>query len=63
MEWVRVEDRLPEYDTEFLVVNEAGHIRHMRFWALDAKMLLEMFMRERANCGRYTHWMPLPKLP
>jgi hypothetical protein len=64
MEWISVEDRLPEQDGKYLVYDfgsdagviyfEAGYwLEHDAYWGWTA-MTIQSYI---------THWMPLPKPP
>ena len=72
MEWISVEDRLPEDDELVLVfwLNEDGHYFDMDY--IEEKMWGDWFNRAEhlniagGNCSEdapYTHWMPLPEPP
>jgi hypothetical protein len=62
--WVSVEDRMPETQTEVMIVTRLG----ARFIAILMKLPTgDVFRLDRTarKCpvGNFTHWMPLPSPP
>jgi len=76
MEWISVEDRLPEVDQYVLVyaIERSSIVFKkeipVRFFAVDCLKVWndrkangkKMFFVDRFS-GKITHWMPLPKRP
>lgn len=68
MEWIKVEDRLPEFDAPILAVNIKSSIINILIATLvevrhgkDYKF--PRFTNEDCNTCEVTHWMPLPEPP
>jgi hypothetical protein len=59
MEWISVEDGLPDYDTNVLVYWLSGNQSVLFFWA-DKWDNLSIAM---GGDDHITHWMPLPEPP
>lgn len=54
--WIRVEDDLPEKDTEVMVYDKGGLFGLAYYDSAGT-------WHSYATCYRITHWMPLPKAP
>lgn len=61
MEWISVKDKLPEFGMSVLVCNQAGQIFTCRRPVIEHN--LSLVDTDTVRHTRYTHWMPLPKLP
>ena len=64
MKWISIEDKLPEVDTEVLILMEVGgnierglHIGNGNFKANWCSRV------GTDHTYKVTHWMPLPELP
>ena len=53
MEWIKVEDKLPEEKQEVLIVRDHGDRREIQGYRWDRWWKM----------NNVTHWMPFPKLP
>jgi len=61
-EWISVKDRLPEYDTKFLVYFESGNMSVKWWWAMEWDRWL-YHVEKNVGPDKITHWMPLPNPP
>jgi len=58
MEWINVNDRLPEHGVEVLCISEEGRI------SVEERMKgQEWIYCDKTDSGNATHWMPLPPPP
>ena len=61
MEWIKIEDKKPEYDTKFLMCLESGNIVIRHDWACqweDINYIITFGAKDYI-----THWMELPEPP
>ena len=61
MEWIKVEDRLPDRDGRYLICDKHGNI-NMRRYSTDSVYPFDI----SPNHKQYfppTHWAELPELP
>lgn len=59
MEWISVEDRMPNIEDEYLVVSFSGVVTTMDW--MDSEWVSNIFPDEKITT--VTHWMPLPEPP
>lgn len=56
MEWIRVKDRLPEYNTYFI-----GYSKNSKY--MDIVGYVGITWDELNYYNDFSHWMPLPEPP
>lgn len=63
-EWISVKNRIPEYNTEILII-DGEYIRIGDCWenhcAIDDEP--KQYFSSSDGYMKVTHWMPLPELP
>ena len=62
MEWIKADDRLPNYNDGILMVNNHGQIYSGKGSVFNQK-IKPRDAGEFYYSDYYTHWMPLPKPP
>lgn len=68
MEWISVQDRLPDKEETVLIYSEGDSVT-AAFLYTDKYFGLRWFVNNFGDCkdavlpDRVTHWMPLPKPP
>lgn len=64
LEWIKIEDRLPEANVRVLVLYQDGYIH---FDEVDGSGTGRRFKKDDSpyvtETHIYSHWMPLPELP
>lgn len=62
-EWISVDERLPEVDTNVLVITTSGSFKVARCNIYHNKMLVLWATNDGWGETAITHWMPLPEAP
>lgn len=62
-EWISVEERLPEADTDVLVITANGSFKVARCNIYHNGTLVLWMTNDGLGEKAITHWMPLPELP
>ena len=63
MEWISVDDKLPEVNKRVLTCDEIGHIECAKFVNLSGRTYWLTNQDQYQLHITVTHWMPLPDLP
>lgn len=59
-EWIKVNDRLPEYNINVLAISSKKDIR---LTCVGSDGILDDYELEVDESDYWTHWMPLPQSP
>ena len=62
-EWISVEERLPQVDTDVLVITANGSFKVARCNIYHNGTLVLWMTNDGLGERAITHWMPLPELP
>jgi len=63
MEWISVQDRLPEGDGHYLTFSHYYGVRGMDYDCLEGWAKRQWFFDDTSPTSTVTHWMPLPEPP
>ena len=68
--WIRVKDRLPEFNTEVMTFSRRGHMRFGKLVSTIHILNSYWISTCQDSCGccsdydeEITHWQPLPEVP
>ena len=63
MQWVSVEDELPQTNRRVLIVNKASDVFEGMLTSSDGELMWHRPSRINQPLHKFTHWMPLPPPP